>query len=222
MIDIAIIAVIGICAALGWKRGLIRTLSELAVITLALFLAAQISSLSAHWVVDQILRPATESAVEQQVDIVASSAYHTMQEKVESALDAIPNAFIRSHAQSLLGDLALPDQTGRDVLLEFCLRLTDSVLNTVVYNLVHAILYTLSFAVVTFALRIAVKALNLTFRLPGLRQINQAGGLLLGVAKGLLLVCLAVWILSRTGLLAPETVEGSYLLGLPERLWQLL
>ena len=48
MIDVVILVVIGVFGALGWRRGLLRTLSELAVVALALFLASQISAVAAQ------------------------------------------------------------------------------------------------------------------------------------------------------------------------------
>ena len=50
-------------------------------------------------------------------------------------------------------------------------------------------------------------------KLPVLRQLNEAGGLALGVVKGLVLVCLGVWVLGRTGVLTEEMTEGTLLAG---------
>ena len=99
-------------------------------------------------------------------------------------------------------------------LLAACLRLTDNVLNTVVYNLVHSLLYAVCFAVLTAVLRFALRALNIAFRLPGLRQLNEAGGALVGLGKGALLAYVCAWILSWAGVLTEEMIRGSVLLGL--------
>ena len=65
----------------------------------------------------------------------------------------------------------------------------------------------------TFLLRLAVRLLSVTMRLPVLKQCNEAGGALLGMGKGAVLVCLGVWVLGRTGVITPELAEGSLLLG---------
>ena len=217
MIDVAMTAVIAVFGFLGWKRGLFRTLSELVVMVLALVLASQISTLAAHFVVDQVLRPATENAVREQVVLAAAETTRTAREKVDGVLASIPNSFVREHAQTLLEKTSLPDTleaAGQEALLAACIQLTDRVLNTVVYNLVHSLLYALCFAVLTFALRLVVKLLNQVLRVPGLRQLNQAGGLLLGAAKGVVLAYVCVWILSRAGVLTEEWTQDSLLLGL--------
>ena len=214
MIDVVMLVVIGVFGALGWRRGLLRTLSELAVVALALFLASQIS---ARYAVDQVLRPATENAVREQVTSLAQETSRTAREKADGALESIPNSFIRRHALALLEETALPDTleaAGQEALLAACLRLTDNVLNTVVYNLVHSLLYAVCFAVLTAVLRFALRALNIAFRLPGLRQLNEAGGALVGLGKGALLAYVCAWILSRAGVLTEEMIRGSVLLGL--------
>ena len=108
MIDVVMLAVIGVFGALGWKRGLLRTFSELVVVVLALFLASQISDLAARYIVDEVLRPATENAVREQVAAVAAEASRTAREKADGVMESIPNSFIRQHAQTLLRDTALP------------------------------------------------------------------------------------------------------------------
>lgn len=221
MIDVVMLAVIGLFGALGWKRGLLRTLSELAVVALALFLASQISAVAARYVVDEVLRPATESAVREQVTAVAQETSRTAREKADGALESIPNSFIRRHARQLLTETALPDtleEAGQEALLSACLRLTDNVLNTVVYNLVHSLLYAVCFAVLNAVLRFVLRALNKAFRLPGLRQLNEAGGMLVGLGKGALLAYACAWILSLAGVLTAEMVQGSVLLGLTKGL----
>ena len=216
MIDVVMLVVIGVFGALGWRRGLLRTLSELAVVALALFLASQISAVAARYAVDQVLRPVTENAVREQVTSLAQETSRTAREKADGALESIPNSFIRRHALALLEETALPDTleaAGQEALLAACLRLTDNVLNTVVYNLVHSLLYAVCFAVLTAVLRFALRALNIAFRLPGLRQLNE-GGALVGLGKGALLAYVCAWILSRAGVLTEEMIRGSVLLGL--------
>lgn len=221
MIDVVMLAVIGLFGVLGWKRGLLRTLSELVVVALALFLASQISAVAAHYVVDELLRPATETAVREQVAAVAQETSRTAREKADGALESIPNSFIRRHARQLLADTSLPDtleKAGQEALLAACLRLTDNVLNTVVYNLVHSLLYAVCFTVLTAVLRFVLRALNIAVRLPGLRQLNEAGGALVGLGKGVLLAYVCAWLLSRAGVLTKEMTGGSVLLGLTESL----
>lgn len=221
MIDLVIAAVLILCAVLGWKRGLIRSLAELAVMVVALFLANQIAGAVAPVIVDNTLRPATYAAIEQRVDemMAENISVTTPMKELLQVVESIPNSFVREHAKSLVESLGLPtaqqaSYSARETLLRLGYQLADTALDGVVLDLVRSILCAVCFTVLTMALRMAVKALTVAVKLPGLKQINEAGGLLLGVGKGLLLVCLGVWVLRLAGVITPEMAEKSVLIGL--------
>ena len=218
MIDLVIAAVFLLCVWLGAKRGLFRSLAELAIIVVALLAAAQAARYGTELVVEQMLRPATEAAIEQRVDEMMAEGIGALSplEEMEQVVDAIPNDFIRQQAEKLLGDLGVSAQTaqhaGREALLDLAGQLVDTVLESIVHSLVYALLYLTCFALVSLVLRLAVRALDLTFRLPVLHQLNTLGGVLFGAAKGAILIWLGLWVLDSMGLVTPEIQSGSYLL----------
>ena len=218
MIDLVIAAVFLLCVWLGAKRGLFRSLAELAIIVVALLAAAQAARYGTGLVVEQMLRPATEAAIEQRVDEMMAEGVGALSplEEMEQVVDAIPNDFIRQQAEKLLGDLGVSAQTaqhaGREALLDLAGQLVDTVLESIVHSLVYALLYLTCFALVSLVLRLAVRALDLTFRLPVLHQLNTLGGVLFGAAKGAILIWLGLWVLGSMGLVTPEIQSGSYLL----------
>lgn len=218
MIDLVIAAVFLLCVWLGAKRGLFRSLAELAIIVVALLAAAQAARYGTELVVEQMLRPATEAAIEQRVDEMMAEGVGALSplEEMEQVVDAIPNDFIRQQAEKLLGDLGVSAQTaqhaGREALLDLAGQLVDTVLESIVHSLVYALLYLTCFALVSLVLRLAVRALDLTFRLPVLHQLNTLGGVLFGAAKGAILIWLGLWVLGSMGLVTPEIQSGSYLL----------
>ena len=218
MIDLVIAAVFLLCVWLGAKRGLFRSLAELAIIVVALLAAAQAARYGTELVVEQMLRPATEAAIEQRVDEMMAEGGGALAplEEMEQVVDAIPNDFIRQQAEKLLGDLGVSAQTaqhaGREALLDLAGQLVDTVLESIVHSLVYALLYLTCFALVSLVLRLAVRALDLTFRLPVLHQLNTLGGVLFGAAKGAILIWLGLWVLGSMGLVTPEIQSGSYLL----------
>lgn len=167
---------------------------------------------------EQMLRPATEAAIEQRVDEMMAEGVGALSplEEMEQVVDAIPNDFIRQQAEKLLGDLGVSAQTaqhaGREALLDLAGQLVDTVLESIVHSLVYALLYLTCFALVSLVLRLAVRALDLTFRLPVLHQLNTLGGVLFGAAKGAILIWLGLWVLGSMGLVTPEIQSGSYLL----------
>lgn len=220
MIDIVIAAALVIFALLGWKRGLVRTLAELLVVVLALFLSTQLSKAAAPVIVDRVLRPATYTAIEQRVDDLAAenTAELSPVGTLEQVIDAIPNDFIRERAQGLLEDVSdAADQAlapTQDRLERAGKDVADAVLDGVVQDVIRSVLCAVCFVVLTILLRLAVRVLRLVEKLPGLRQVNELGGLLVGVGKGWVLSCLTVWILCQAGIITRETAEGSVLVGL--------
>lgn len=220
MIDLVIGGILIALTYLGWRRGLFRSLAELAVMVLALVLSAQIASAAAPEIVDRALRPATYAAIEQQVDEMLAENVQNLSplEEMERVVEAIPNEFVRKQALGLLDGLGLSTDrtlsaTARETLIKLGRQAADAALDGVVRRVIHSLVCGVSFAVLTFALRLAIRVLAVLTRLPGVRQLNEAGGALLGLGKGLLLVCLAVWILGRTGVVTREMAEGSLLLG---------
>ncbi len=221
MMDLVIAAIVAVCALVGWRKGLFRGLAELAAMLLALALSAQIASAAAPVVVDQFLRPATHAAIVQRVDEMAEEGNLAISplEGLEEVVEAIPNGFIRSQARGLLEGLDLQareealGEATRDTLIGIGNQVADTVLDTVAYRLLHSLVCTVSFLVLTMLLRLVIRALGLVMKLPVLRQLNEAGGLLVGLGKGALIVCLGVWVLGRTGLVTPDMAEGSWLLG---------
>lgn len=217
MIDLAIAAVFILCTAMGWRRGLFRSLAELAAMALALVLASQIAAAAAPVVIDKALRPAAYEALEERIDELeaGSGLEGSPLEGARALIEAIPNRLIRESALALLEDVDLKEAAGdvRAAVLGAGRQAVDAVLDGAVYRLVHSLLYVVCFMALTFLLRLAVRLLSVTMRLPVLKQCNEAGGALLGMGKGAVLVCLGVWVLGRTGVITPELAEGSLLLG---------
>lgn len=214
IIDLVIAGVLAVCLYLGWRRGLFRSMTELAAAVLALVLAGQIAGFAANFLVDRAIRPAAERAIVQRVDEILSDTPErdaSPREALEGLVDAIPSDFIRRQAEKVLAGLELSGESdlgrsARERLLELAGQVLDSVLQSVVYGLLHTLLYAASFFLLNGIFRLVIRALDLTFELPILRQVNQLGGLLFGGGKGLLLVYIGVWFLSHTGLLLTEEI----------------
>lgn len=222
MIDIVIAVVLIAFTAAGWKHGLIRTLVGLAAMVLAVGLSSQIARAAAPEIVDRYLRPATYAAIEERAQELAKgeevSSVEDLRRDLSQVLDAIPDDFIREKAQdavdgllpqgeALSGALLAPlEELGRDM--------ADRVLDTLVQDVLRSILCAALFVILSAVFRIVARALRIVEKLPGVRQLNELGGALAGLAKGLVLVCLALWVLCHTGVITPEMAEGSVVLGL--------
>ena len=148
----------------------------------------------------------------------AAKGIEELRQNLYQVLDAIPNDFIRDRAQDALdGVLPTEDSIGgalRAPLEELGKDMADKVLDTLVRDVLQSILCTALFAVLSIVFRMIARFFRVVEKLPGVRQLNELGGALVGLGKGLLLVCLVVWALRQTGVITPEMAEGSRAMGL--------
>ena len=222
MIDIVIAVVLIAFTAAGWKHGLIRTLVGLAAMVLAVGLSSQIARAAAPEIVDRYLRPATYAAIEGRAQELAkgeeASSVEDLRQDLNQVLDAIPNDFIREKAQDALDGLLPQGEPLGGALLapleELGRDMADRVLDTLVQDVLRSILCAALFVILSTVFRIVARTLRIVEKLPGVRQLNELGGALAGLAKGLVLVCLALWVLCHIGVITPEMAEGSVVLGL--------
>lgn len=222
MIDIVIAVVLIAFTAAGWKHGLIRTLVGLAAMVLAVGLSSQIARAAAPEIVDRYLRPATYAAIEERAQELAKgeevSSVEDLRRDLSQVLDAIPNDFIREKAQDAVDGLLPQGEALGGALLapleELGRDMADRVLDTLVQDVLRSILCAALFVILSTVFRIVARTLRIVEKLPGVRQLNELGGALAGLAKGLVLVCLALWVLCHTGVITPEMAEGSVVLGL--------
>ena len=224
MIDIVILAVLISFAVLGWRRGLVRTLTELLSIVLALILSAQIARAAAPVIVDKALRPATHAAIEQRVDeLVAENVPEkSLAEGLEWVVEAIPSALVREHAQRMLDGMDAAAEAAltptREKLEQAGKDLADTVLDGVVRDLIQSLLCAALCVVLTAVFRLIARVLRVIEKLPGVKQLNELGGALIGLGKGLILVVLVLWVLQKTGYISLEMAEKSLAFGLLSQL----
>ena len=222
MMDVVIAAVLIIFAAAGWKNGLIRSLVGLAAMVLAVVLSAQLSRAAAPELVDRYLRPATYAAIEERAEELSAgaevSSMEELRQNLYQVLEAIPNEFIREHTQGALDSVLPPGEplggAVRMPLEELGRDMADAVLDTLVRDVLQSVLCGVLFVVLSIVFRLAARVLRIVEKIPGVRQLNELGGALAGFGKGVILVCLAVWVLRQTGALTAEMAEGSLVLGL--------
>ena len=189
ILDIAILVVLIVSVYIGARKGLFRSLAELVVYLVGLVGASMVSGALTDKVVG-LLRPALESKVSD-----AISAY------IADTLADVPFGGYLSGLDGL-GDLA------GDASQE----MVDLLVETLLYNLAYVLVYLLAFLVIVLALRLVINMGDLVMHLPVLHEMNTLGGLLAGAAKGVVLVCLVLWLDSKTGLLlASSAVKNSYI-----------
>lgn len=190
ILDVLLLAIFAACVSLGWKRGLFRTLAEL-VSWLAALLGAAAAANAFTPVVMERLRPVLEGQVSAAIgDYLQSLVDET---GYEGLFGGLLESLTQGGAVDGMADAAV------EILSEAVLR-----------NLAYALLFLVSFVAIALLLKLAVGLVDRVLKLPLLRQVNAAGGILAGALKGLLLALLVLWLGETTGLLAtPQAMEAS-------------
>lgn len=189
ILDIIILVVLILSVYIGARKGLFRSLAELVVYLVGLVGASMVSGALTDKVVD-LLRPVLESKVSD-----AISAY------IADTLADVPFGSYLSGLDSI-GDLA------GDASQE----MVDLLVETLLYNLAYVLVYLAAFLVIVLALRLIINMGDLVMKLPVLHEMNTLGGLLIGAVKGLVLVCLVLWLDSKTGLLlSSSAINDAYI-----------
>lgn len=219
IIDICAVLLILVCALIGSYRGMIRMLSGLAVLILAFVGATFITAQFTDQVTDMIV-PVIESrvtaAVEEAMDgqnfskliggYVQKEADAALEDTLdETSFSALRFDYLSELFERLQSENKLP-KTFTDSLQERFEDMRKSftgtasqaiakVLRDVVRPIVYGVLYVVSFLALSLALKIVFHSLDTVTELPGLRSVNAAGGLILGLIQGLVFVIVAAFLL---------------------------
>ncbi|MDE6261399.1 MAG: CvpA family protein [Oscillospiraceae bacterium] len=225
LFDILIIAVLALFAWRGAAKGLILSLCGLAAVFVAFF-AAQFISDTFCQPVANILRP-----------IITQSFSELVPEDPLTVVEVGPNQSTVGYSYTL--DDLLDSIQKEGLFKGFSAFLEESVKNNAVEESGHlspvdalaaylakAVARTLLFGIVFFGGLLAwflfSHALDLAFKLPILAEVNLAGGLIVGLIKGVLFTIVLVWLGQVTGIVPnpPETPVLS--LFTVKKLWELL
>ena len=192
ILDSIILVVLVLSVYIGARKGLFRSLAELVVYLVGLVGASLVSGALTDKVVE-LLRPVLESKVSD-----AISAY------IADTLSDVPFGSYLSGLDTV-GDLA--GDASEEVV--------NLLVETLLYNLAYVLVYLAAFLAIVLVLRLVINMGDLVMKLPVLHEMNTLGGLLIGAVKGLVLVCLVLWLDGKTGLLLSSgAVNGSHIVPL--------
>ncbi|WP_417045137.1 CvpA family protein [Dysosmobacter sp.] len=215
IIDAITVAVLGGFAIWGACRGLFRTLTELLTVVVALVGAGLIAGALAAPAA-RLTAPLIEEHIRQQVDdaMTVQSSQQVQMPELDVEED---EGFEIADLLALMG----LDEDVRDSLVEETQeKIADTgetiavaLVESVAQSLLYGVLFLLSFLILMVLLKLAIRALDLVLKLPGLHLVNSLGGAVVGLVEGALLVFLAIWILRRLGVsFDTETVTQTHIL----------
>ena len=192
IIDVIVAAVLLAFLIVGMRRGLFRSVAGLAVV-LAALVGANLAAGTLTPMAAGMIQPAIEKRVE---------------EKLETALEEkLPSEQAEeSSLGELLALLGMDDDPAQGILESARAKIADSgasvitaVAMSVAESTLHVALFLLVFLVLLIGLKLLVRLVDLTLKLPVLSTANALGGAAVGLIEGALALFLAVWVLRRFG-----------------------
>lgn len=202
--DILIVLIVLLSALMGRKKGFILTLCGF----LALFVALIGAGILTNFLAPPLSRLAVPF-VETHLTKLAGSLSADAGGAVHASLDQVLSLMEGSEVLSALKDSVV--HAVEDGLLEAAEDAVPAVVAYVAEQLTRLVLFPIFFLLLMLVWTALSHMLDLAFHLPGLNFLNRTAGLLLGLARGVLLVFILCWLL-KDSFLSPEVISGSFLL----------
>ena len=215
IIDAIAAAVLLGFAIWGAQRGLFRSLTGLLSVIVALVgagliagaLAAPAARLAGP-LVEEHIRGQVDEAMEVQSSQQVEMPELEMEEDDGFAIEDLLAlmGLDEDVRESLLGDI-------QEKAVDTGVNVATAIVESVVQSLLYGVLFLLSFLALMLLLKLAVGAMDVVLKLPGLHLLNSLGGAVIGLAEGALLAFLAIWIARRLGIsFETETVAQTHIL----------
>ena len=220
VIDLILLAVVLLSARNGYKRGLLNEIGTMLCVLVSLYAATLIANTFSFEVVAAV-KPfaggAIESVISDRVperlgyDVNEYSIGDIVANDPDKAFDVAEATFMcLGIYEATAADLAEDVQTYMTVNdTSLKAAIIDVTCNTVVYAGAVALFFMIILIFLTFLGNIP----NISFRLPNMEEVDEIGGTIVGVMRGILMGMLAIWVLKFMGALIGEDTLSSTILG---------
>lgn len=177
---IVVAVVIGGCGYAGYRKGLVKVLFSLLAAVVSLVLVSIVSPFVANFLQEKTQLP---SYVKEKSSAMVAEWNESREVETQEHRFAVIDSY---EVPDFLKSYFKTEHTTEMMELEF----NDYISNKIVDLVMSAASFVISFALITLALYLLATILNAIMKLPVLHSLNRMGGLVAGLAEGLL----AVWV----------------------------
>lgn len=178
ILDAIVIAVLGICLSLGWRRGLVKSVTGLVSILLAVVLASTLAQPVGEKIDEAVIRP---WAVEQVVGLQGDGV--TAETPIEQLdLVAVNEQIAEVFHVDILGTTEIAGQTVGEYVEQI---VTQSGVTMSISKALATVLLFIGVALIVWIISLILTPI---LKLPVLRQCNEWLGLLVGLVNALLIL----------------------------------
>jgi len=203
-LDIAILALLAICAIAGYRKGLILTVYRLVSLFLAIFLAIQLYPHVAGFLRETPLFPNISSRISSSMNLGERFDNHSSNIETE-LIDTLP---LPNAMRNMLHANNTPSM--RNILRVDSVE--DYVSGFFANIVINAIALLIVFVIVLIGLAVVGIALDLVSKLPVINTFNKIGGLAFGLVMGAVISWLVIIVMTlffATGVQSQYLLEGS-------------
>ncbi len=220
ILDAIVVIIIAVTAIVGYRRGFIRTIIQLAGCIVAFILALSLSGTVATMVYDEILRDGLHEKIETAwSETVVEGAAQTVTEQTEAVLDTLPE-FVQTALDAETITQGIRDSVGNDqtgtAVADY---LVDDLIRPLMVAVIRFIAFLLLFAISMLLIRLLEKLLKPLTKIPLVRQTDGLLGAIVGLVKGVVFAVVAVTIIqliatgTTTGPFTQENLDNSLVAG---------
>ena len=191
IIDIVIVLVLVGFTAYGAKRGLFQSLAGLVIVVVALFGAAIVAGTFAKPVA-KVAAPLVEKYFAEQIQDVLDETWQDVENEITEVVSGLPEDGFLSGVMENVG-------TALEGATDSAAEAVSAAVERLVESFAYGLLFILAFILLLILLRVLCAAMGLLTKLPGVHGLNALGGAAFGLAEGVLLVFLVVFMLRNLG-----------------------
>lgn len=220
IIDLILLAVVLLSARAGYKRGLLNEVGAVLCLLVSLYAATLIANTFTYEVVAAV-KPFAGGAIESVIadEVPAMLGYDVNEYSISDIVNNDPEKAV-DVAEATFLCLGVYAPTAADLAVDVQeyaaangVGLRAAIIDVTCNTIVFAAAVALFFMIILIFLTVLGNIPNISFRLPNLEEVDEIGGAVVGVLRGILMGMLAVWALKFMGSIIGVDTLGSTLLG---------
>ena len=200
VLDLAVILVFVLSVVIGYRRGVVRSLSRLIGLVLAVVVAFSLSGVVANTVYDRFVEPMVQSTIEKQIDETASTGEAASRNGVATVLEELPAPLLNLLKNN---DVGTVDQVMDKLIVddsqelfnggELAEALTEQIVRPVGVSVLRLLAFPL-ILVLAWLLVLLLSGLidKLVGKIPFVNGLNNGLGALFGALQGAVLALIVV------------------------------
>lgn len=202
ILDLALVALLLVCAFSGYRRGLILSVASVLVLAISVFVGGAVARAYGPDLA-QTVEPYIGWLSEEATDQVIAEMDETLEDlDTNRAYEVIEASFLRMGiAEDAAEKLA---EEGHSLMLGTGSNIRRCISIVFVDVLTYMLIFVIVFAICAAALSIVLNVVGSSFEMPNLKLVDDIGGGVMGLVYGFVILLVVCWIMRYGTAFLPE------------------